>query len=214
MYMKAPIAMTTNPRTTISRTGSNPLLPEKKKDHGTDHHTSKTIDKHIILIHITNYMQQNVSWQANRFSASQEIPRLLWNPKVHYRIYKFSPAVPVLSQSNPPHASRSHFLKIHFNIILHLQPVLPCGLFPSGLPTKSHYAPLLSLHTCHMPHPSPWFDHPDNINPNIHTRRLFGVRGGAVGWGTALQAGRSRFRFPMLWLEFIIDIILLAALLP
>jgi hypothetical protein len=31
MYMKAPIAMTTNPRTTISRTGSNPLLPAKKK---------------------------------------------------------------------------------------------------------------------------------------------------------------------------------------
>ena len=24
-----------------------------------------------------------------------------------------------------------------------------------------------------------------------------GARGGAVGWGTALQAGRSRVRFPM-----------------
>ena len=28
-----------------------------------------------------------------------------------------------------------------------------------------------------------------------------GVRGGAVGWGTALQAGRSRVRFPMVSLE-------------
>jgi len=29
-----------------------------------------------------------------------------------------------------------------------------------------------------------------------------GARGGAVGWGTALQAGRSRVRFPMVSLEF------------
>ena len=37
----------------------------------------------------------------------------------------------------------------------------------------------------------------------------------AVGWGTALQAGRSRVRFPMVSLEeFFIDIILLAALDP
>ena len=33
------------------------------------------------------------------------------------------------------------------------------------------------------------------------------ARGGAVGWGTALQAGRSRIRFPMVSLEFFIDII-------
>ena len=38
--------------------------------------------------------------------------------------------------------------------------------------------------------------------------------GGAVGWGTALQVGRSRFRFPMVSLKFFIDIILPAALRP
>ena len=41
-----------------------------------------------------------------------------------------------------------------------------------------------------------------------------GPRGGAVGWGTALKAGRSRVRFPMVSLEFFFDIILLAALWP
>jgi hypothetical protein len=38
--------------------------------------------------------------------------------------------------------------------------------------------------------------------------------GGAVGWGTALQTGTSRVRFPMVSLEFFIDIILPAALRP
>jgi len=41
-----------------------------------------------------------------------------------------------------------------------------------------------------------------------------GARGGAVGWGTALQAWRSRVRFLMVSLEFFIDIILPAALWP
>ena len=43
---------------------------------------------------------------------------------------------------------------------------------------------------------------------------FLGTRDGAVGWGTALQAGRSRVRFPMVALEFYIDIIFPAALWP
>ena len=41
-----------------------------------------------------------------------------------------------------------------------------------------------------------------------------GAHGGAVGWGTALQARRSRVWFLMVSLEFFIDIILPAALWP
>jgi len=40
------------------------------------------------------------------------------------------------------------------------------------------------------------------------------VRGGAVGRGTVLQAGRSRVRLPMVSLEFFIGVILPAALWP
>jgi hypothetical protein len=42
----------------------------------------------------------------------------------------------------------------------------------------------------------------------------FGASCSAVGWCNELQAGRSRFRFPMVSLEFFINIILPAALWP
>jgi len=39
---------------------------------------------------------------------------------------------------------QSHFFKIHFNNILPYTLGLPNGLFPSGLPAKTLYAPFLS----------------------------------------------------------------------
>ena len=66
---------------------------------------------------LTHSMVQSPSWEANWFAASQEIPRISRNPKVHYRTHKRSPPVCILGQSNPVHIPTSHLLEIHPNII-------------------------------------------------------------------------------------------------
>ena len=68
-------------------------------------------------VSLTYSMVQSPSWEANRFSASQEIPRISLNPKVHYRTHKRPPPVSILGQPNPVHIPTSHLLEIHPNII-------------------------------------------------------------------------------------------------
>jgi hypothetical protein len=61
-----------------------------------------------LLTYLLTYLLTNSFDQSPFWEASLEIPRILWNPKVHYRIYKSPPPVPVLSHIDPVRVPTSH----------------------------------------------------------------------------------------------------------
>ena len=63
-------------------------------------------------------MVQSPSGAATWFAASQEIPRISRNPKVHYRTHNRPPPVSILGQPNPVHIPTSHLPEIRPNILL------------------------------------------------------------------------------------------------
>ena len=113
------------------------------------------ISRKLRLLDLLTYsMLQSPSSEANCFAASQEILRILWNPKVHYRTHKLPPPVPVPSQPNPVHIPTSYFLEIHPNIIHPTTPRSPQWSLSFRFPHQDPIRPPLLTHTRHMPSPS------------------------------------------------------------
>ena len=96
----------------------------------------------------TYSMEQSPSWEANLSLASQEIPRILWNQNVHYRIHKRPSPVPILSQLDPAHTYPSHLLKICFILPSTLRSSKWFVYFRSPHQTPVCTSPV--LHTCHL----------------------------------------------------------------
>ena len=121
--------------------------------------------KHTADNLLTYSMVQSPSWAANWFAATQEIPRISRNPKVHYRTHKRPPPVSILGPPNPVHIPTSHLLQIHPNIIHPSMPRPPQWSLSLWFPHQDPIHPPLLAHTRHMPSPShsSWFYHPHNI---------------------------------------------------
>ena len=113
-------------------------------------------------------MEQSPSWEANRFAFSQEIPRILWNPKVHYRFHKCSPPVPILSHLDPVHTSHptswrsililSSYLLVSFSQVSPPKPCIRLSCHPYAL-----HAPPISFFS---------INHPNNIGWGIQIIQL------------------------------------------
>jgi hypothetical protein len=84
------------------------------------------------------------SWEAANCAANQEFLSILWNTKVHHRVYKSPPLVPILRQINE--SITSHPISLRSILIL------TTHQYPICIP--------LHPHSCYMPCPS----HP----PRLH----------------------------------------------
>ena len=119
-----------------------------------------------ILTYLLTYLLHGAeSFLRNCFAASQEIPRISRNPKVHYRTHKCPPPVPILVQTDPVHMPTSHLLEIHPNII---HPSMPRSLQWSlslRFPHQEPIRPPVLTRTRRMPSTShsSRFYHPHNI---------------------------------------------------
>jgi hypothetical protein len=91
-----------------------------------------------------NSVELSTSWEAKSCAASLSFLSISWNPKVHYRIHKTSPPVPILSQTEPVHTTQSYLWKVILILSIHLHLGLPSGLSPSGFPTNNLYTFLFS----------------------------------------------------------------------
>jgi len=76
-------------------------------------------------------MEKSPSSKSSSSSDSQETPRTLWNQKIHHRIHKSAPLVPILTQLNNIHILTAYSLRSVLILSTHLDIGLPSSLYPS-----------------------------------------------------------------------------------
>jgi hypothetical protein len=113
-------------------------------------------------------------WKAASCAVTQELRRILWNPKVHYPVQRSPPLVHILSQINPIHTTTTYLSKIFLRLFTRLRFRLPRCLYFSWLshqyPTS---IPILSYSCCMLcPSNPPSFDHSNYTWRRVQVMKL------------------------------------------
>jgi len=122
-----------------------------------DHLGSEIGEYRFVLVRLTNWDKCRVTavsvnyltqWKSS-CDAGQEIPGILWNRKVHFRVYYSPLFVRRLSQITPAHFLAGSFIQLHFNTTHPSKPRSSKSSVSQRSPhqTMVYISPL--PHTCH-----------------------------------------------------------------
>ena len=105
------------------------------------------------LFTVTTYIVPCSRLLLGKFSSSanQQNSPCFMETEVSLRVHNISTSLPMPSQINPVHSLQTDWISILL-LSSHLHLGYSCGLFPSGFPTKTLYAPLLA--TIHATRPA------------------------------------------------------------
>jgi hypothetical protein len=113
------------------------------------------------------------SWEAAICAATQELPSIVWNPKVNYSLYQSLHWSISWARSIQSISSHSISLRSILLFSTHPRLGLPNGLFPPGFPTNILYT-FSFPHSCYMPYPSypPSLYHSNYIWRRVHIMKF------------------------------------------
>jgi hypothetical protein len=137
-------------------------------------------------------MELSPSWEAANCVATQQLPSILWNPEVHYRVHKSPPPVPILSHINLIHTITSYLSKPRIKSHIHFLSFRPFiqGIRP-GPRLREHFRNKLIFYGEPHAQPPKLEDHPlsavDDCLFNIFAASLHNWRASppSATWGRA-----------------------------
>jgi len=111
--------------------------------------------------------------------------------KLHYRVQKPPPLVPILSLTYPVHTLPT-YLRCILILSSHQHPGLRSSLFPSGLPTELPYTFLISI--MHATWSAHLFHHPNNIWWSAQVMKLLIMQSSPASRHSSLLCPNTEFK--------------------